>query len=73
MCAVKRGNDKTLFQVSFDAFNRTFTLSLMPSPEILTPGFKAYTQSGSAVEEVEVDKTSILTVSFTTYIYLNSH
>jgi len=51
--------------VSFEAFNQTFTLSLMPSPEILTPGFKAYSQNVKGdLQELSVDKTSLLSVSY---------
>uniref|UniRef100_H2YQN9 Uncharacterized protein n=1 Tax=Ciona savignyi TaxID=51511 RepID=H2YQN9_CIOSA len=47
-------------EISFRAFNKTFRLSLLPSPEVFAPGFKAFKRSKRSNEEILVNKASVL-------------
>nr|XP_018673044.1 ADAM 17-like protease isoform X2 [Ciona intestinalis] len=46
--------------ISFNAFNKTFRLSLLPSPEVFAMGFKAFVSGKNAEEEIRVDKAKVL-------------
>nr|CAB3219989.1 ADAM 17-like protease [Phallusia mammillata] len=47
-------------QISFNVFERTFTLSLMPSTEVFAPGFKAYVTSQYDTHKIDVDKSTVM-------------
>ncbi|XP_076807622.1 ADAM 17-like protease isoform X1 [Clavelina lepadiformis] len=46
-------------EVAFEAFNKSFILSLMPSLDIFSPGFKAFVHGKNAIEEINFDRSSI--------------